>query len=41
MATIHDDKYPTSDYGYEVFHLDAGTQHLDGETALKYVRTQH
>ena len=40
-ATIHDDKYPTSDYGYEVFHLDAGTQHLDGETALKYVRTRN
>jgi LCP family protein required for cell wall assembly len=40
-TTIHDDKYPTVDYGYEVFHLDAGTQHLDGETALKYVRTRN
>lgn len=40
-TTIHDDKYPTADYGYEVFHLDAGTQHLDGATALKYVRTRN
>ena len=37
-ATIHDDQYPTEDYGYQTFHLDAGVQHLDGETALKYVR---
>jgi LCP family protein required for cell wall assembly len=40
-ATIHDDLYPTEDYGVELFHLDAGPQHLDGETALKYVRTRH
>jgi polyisoprenyl-teichoic acid--peptidoglycan teichoic acid transferase len=25
----------------ETFHLDAGLQHLDGETALKYARTRH
>lgn len=40
-STIHDELYPTEDYGVELFHLDAGPQHLDGETALKYVRTRH
>jgi len=39
--TIHDEEYPTPDYGVETFHLDAGTHHLDGETALKYARTRH
>jgi LCP family protein required for cell wall assembly len=40
-TTIHDDEYPTADYGVEIFHLDAGLQHLDGETALKFARTRH
>jgi LCP family protein required for cell wall assembly len=39
--TIHDEEYPTEDYGVEVFHLEAGPQHLDGVTALKYARTRH
>lgn len=39
--TIHDDKYPTDDYLIETFYLEAGIQHLDGETALKYVRTRN
>jgi LCP family protein required for cell wall assembly len=39
--TIHDEEYPTLDYGVTTFHLDAGPQHLDGETALQYVRTRH
>ncbi len=39
--TIHDTTYPTADYGEELFHLEKGLQHLDGETALKYVRTRH
>jgi polyisoprenyl-teichoic acid--peptidoglycan teichoic acid transferase len=39
--TIHDEEYPTIDYGYQTFHIDAGPQHLDGETALKYVRSRH
>jgi len=39
--TIDDEEYPTIDYGYTTFHIDAGAQHLDGETALKYVRTRH
>ncbi|MCX6048446.1 MAG: LCP family protein [Chloroflexi bacterium] len=40
-STINDDQYPTASYGVETFHLDAGPQHLDGETALKYARTRH
>lgn len=39
--TIHDEEYPTIDYGIETFHIEAGPQHLDGETALKYARTRH
>lgn len=39
--TIHDEEYPTADYGVETFHLEAGLQHLDGETALKFARTRH
>ncbi len=39
--TIHDEEYPTADYGVETFHLDAGIQRLDGDTALKYARTRH
>ncbi len=39
--TIHDEKYPTADYGVETFHLDAGLQHVDGETALKFARTRN
>lgn len=39
--TIHDENYPTDDYLVTTFHLDAGVQHLDGETALKYVRTRN
>jgi polyisoprenyl-teichoic acid--peptidoglycan teichoic acid transferase len=38
--TIHDVEYPTIDYGYQTFHIEAGPQQLDGETALKYVRTR-
>jgi len=39
--TIHDEQYPTADYGIETFHLEAGQRHLDGEVALKYVRTRN
>ncbi len=39
--TIHDEKYPTMDEGIETFHLDAGFQHMDGATALKYARTRN
>lgn len=39
--TIDDLLYPDDNFGYEPFHLDAGPQHLDGATTLKYVRTRH
>lgn len=39
--TIHDEAYPTADFGVETFHLDSGPQHLDGEVALKYVRVRN
>ena len=39
--TIHDEDYPTLDFGYQTFHLEAGRQHLDGQTALKYARTRN
>jgi len=38
---IHDEQYPTANFGIETFHLDAGQQHLDGILALKYVRTRN
>ena len=38
---IYDPEYPTLDFGYQTFHLDAGLQHLDGDTALKYARTRN
>jgi len=39
--TIHDEQYPTADYGIQTFHLEAGQQHLDGAVALQYVRTRN
>lgn len=40
--TIHDTTYPNdANRGYITFHLDAGDQHLDGATALKYARSRH
>jgi LCP family protein required for cell wall assembly len=38
---IHDDTYPTDDYGTTVVDIPAGRQHMDGETALRYARTRH
>lgn len=38
---IYDYDYPSMDYGYEPFIIEAGIQHLDGQTALKYARTRH
>lgn len=38
---IIDYSYPTMDYGTEVFQVNAGLQHMDGTTALKYARTRH
>jgi LCP family protein required for cell wall assembly len=38
---IIDYEYPTPDYGTEVLHIPAGRVHMDGDLALKYVRTRH
>jgi LCP family protein required for cell wall assembly len=38
--TINDPKYPDDNYGYDPFYIEAGPQHLDGYTALKYARTR-
>jgi LCP family protein required for cell wall assembly len=38
---IHDDAYPTDDYGYQTVDFKAGPQHMDGDLALKYARTRH
>lgn len=38
--TIHDIEFPGPNYTYETFHIDAGEQHINGETALKYARTR-
>ena len=40
--TLHDTAYPNeANRGYITFHIDAGLQHLDGDTALKYARSRH
>jgi LCP family protein required for cell wall assembly len=36
-----DDAYPTDDYRTRRLVIPAGTQHMDGATALSYVRTRH
>ncbi len=36
-----DTEYPGPNYTYETFAINAGPQHLDGETALKYARSRH
>ncbi len=38
---IVDNAYPTEDYGIEQLVIEAGPTHMDGELALKYVRTRH
>ena len=38
---IVDYEYPTPNYGTEVLKIPAGRVHMDGELALKYVRTRH
>ena len=38
---IYDPKYPTSNYGTEVFSIKKGKQVLDGAMALKYARTRN
>jgi len=38
--TIHDPYFPWPHNSYKTFHIDAGDQHLDGDTALKYARSR-
>ena len=38
--TIDDESYPDRCYGYDPFYIEAGSQHLSGEEALKYARTR-
>jgi LCP family protein required for cell wall assembly len=38
---IVDNEYPTDDYGTIRIEIPAGPQHMDGETALRYVRSRH
>jgi LCP family protein required for cell wall assembly len=38
---IVDEEYPTEDFGTEVVRFPAGLQRMDGDRALKYVRTRH
>ncbi|HEM60712.1 MAG TPA: LytR family transcriptional regulator, partial [Chloroflexi bacterium] len=38
---IRDDLYPDDNYGYMRIFIPAGRQHMDGETALQYVRARH
>jgi len=37
---IEDPYYPTDNYGFQTFTIRRGIQHLDGATALKYVRSR-
>lgn len=40
--TINDYAYPDQQLrGYDPFYIEAGTQHMDGETALKYARSRY
>lgn len=38
---IVDNAYPTEDFGVEILVIEPGPTHMDGELALKYVRTRH
>ncbi len=38
---IYDTTYPWPNYSFTTFSINSGQQHLDGITALKYVRSRH
>lgn len=38
---LSDPTYPDMNYGYDPLFIPAGTQQMDGATALKYARTRH
>jgi len=37
---LYDPYYPTEDYKYQIFQITKGVHHLDGATALMYVRSR-
>lgn len=39
--TLHDQRYPTAEYGVTTIHIEAGRQHMNGETALIYARSRY
>ncbi|GAP62627.1 hypothetical protein ARMA_1050 [Ardenticatena maritima] len=39
--TLHDENYPTEDYGVTTIHIEAGPHHMDGRTALIYARSRY
>jgi LCP family protein required for cell wall assembly len=41
QRSFTDSSYPTENYGYQVVSFSAGEQRMDGETALKFVRSRH
>ncbi len=38
---IYDNRYPGPNYSYQTFQISKGIHHLDGATALKFVRVRH
>ncbi|GBD16492.1 Putative transcriptional regulator YvhJ [bacterium HR26] len=40
-APIKDDEYPGEHFDYTRIYFPTGLQHMDGRTALRYVRTRH
>lgn len=40
-VAIYDPTYPDMNYGYDPLTVPAGVQTMDGNTALKYMRTRH
>jgi LCP family protein required for cell wall assembly len=38
---IYDPEYPDEADGFDPLYIPAGSQHMDGELALKYARTRH
>ncbi len=39
--SFSDYQYPTNNYGYQTIKFSTGSQHMNGDTALKYVRSRH
>lgn len=40
-APLKDDEYPGEGFNYTRIYFHTGLQHMDGKTALRYVRTRH